>query len=226
MFEVIASLIPQLREDEHPQDFWQPILDLGGTAHYWVESFLSRWFMTGSKMASEPAEFVKHWQSMIEYVLESPLWQNDPSTPGGFYLDGLYVHLMGLGFAGAIFDQENYTDVLAPLLPLYERWAREWLRRARVAEAFARFLVKPAAGKLILPGLTWLARSVPKIREYEWEQGRLSDELLALLCTCWSDHLSELESNSEVKGAFLDLLNSLIARGYPGALALRDAMVR
>lgn len=78
----------------------------------------------------------------------------------------------------------------------------------------------------MLPGLTWLAEVVPGIREHEWERGRLSDELLTLLCTCWSNHLSELESNREAKEAFLNLLNILVAREYPGALELRDVILR
>jgi energy-coupling factor transporter ATP-binding protein EcfA2 len=226
VFQAIAHLVPQLRDDEQPQSFWQPILDLGGTAHYWVESFLSSWFIIGSRVASELETFAKHWQSMIEYALESPLWQNAPSTPGGFHLTTLYIHLMGLDSVGTVFSQEEYTDIITQLFPLYEKWAREWLKHSRVAEAFTRCLVKPAARKLILPGLTWLAEVAPGIREHEWERSRLSDELLTLLCTCWSNYLPELESDSEVKKAFLSLLSILVARGHPGALELQDTIVR
>lgn len=225
VFELIAGLLPQLKETDHPERFWQPILDLGASAHYWVDSFLSRWFMSGSKAAPEPSVFVHHWQAMVAYALDSPLWRDDTSTPSRYRLTNLYIKLMGLGLGGSIFDDERYAGVIGHLFPLYEKWATEWLEYSRVATAFARFLTKPACRDMMLPGLTWLAHAIPQIPERGWERDRLSDALLSLLDTCWKEHLFELETMDEVKEAFLDLLNVLVAQGHPGALTLQDVIL-
>lgn len=225
VFELIAGLIPQLEENDHPEQFWQPILDLGAAAHYWVDSFLSRWFMSGSKAALEPSVFAHHWWTMVAYVLESPLWRNDPSTPGRFHLPDLYIQLMGLGLSGSIFDDEGYADAMERLFPLYEKWATEWLEYPRIATAFARFLTKPVCRDMMLRGLTWLAHAIPQIPERGWDRDRLPNALLSLLDTCWKEHLPELETKGEVKEAFLDLLNVLVARGHPAALTLQDVIL-
>ena len=42
IFTLIARLIPKLKADEKPEEFWKPIFDLGASAHYWIDRFLCR----------------------------------------------------------------------------------------------------------------------------------------------------------------------------------------
>jgi len=162
---------------------------------------------------------------MVEYALDSPLWCDSSAA---FRLADLYIHLMGLNSFVTIFDQEDYADAVDLLWPLYEKWATRWLKHSRVAAAFARFLVKPAVKDLLLTGLIWLAQTISSIPDRGWNRDRLSDDLFSLLCTCWKRHRSELETNTnkDIKQAFLELLNKLIAQGHPGALELRDVMIQ
>src|SRR5690606_17063751 len=38
-----AAFVAQLDSDQEAEELWKPILDLGPSAHYWVEDFLDTW---------------------------------------------------------------------------------------------------------------------------------------------------------------------------------------
>jgi hypothetical protein len=226
VFGIIARLIPQLRSEEKPEEYWQPILDFGAAANYWINSFLSAWFLKGSKVASSPRLFASHWSKMIQYALKSPLWRNNYSVPCYNRLEDLYIQLMGLKDGAEILGHHDFSEIISDLIPLYEQWASEWLNKASVANFFARFILKPSASQMMISGLEWLAKGVKQITPDQWRYYSLSDNLISVLCACWKKYRHEVETEPDIKKAFLDILNLLISKGNEDALVLLDQIVQ
>ena len=226
VFSLIARLIPKLKADEKPEEFWKPILDLGASAHYWIDRFLCSWFKEGLNVAASTQVFADHWCSMILYALSSPLWRNDDSVPCYHRLTELHIQLMGLGFCAEVIGQQEYSDMITELIPLYEKWAGEWLNKIITAKAFAAFILKPAAKQMIIPGIKWLNKGINQIHLSQWKFYSLSESLLSVLWSCWKKYRPEVESKSDVKSAFLDILNLLISQNDENALELRDQIIQ
>lgn len=118
VFGAVARLIPQLESSECPERFWQPILDLGPAAHYWVEIFLRDWTLNGPDAADSPAGFVEDWRLMIEHCLASRTWS--PEGRATFHLDKMYVELMGLGLGSERIGREEFAGPLGSMVDLYQ----------------------------------------------------------------------------------------------------------
>src|SRR5688572_1480551 len=80
VLNLTAGLIPQLASIEEGRSFWQPIMDIGPGAHYWMEEFFRHWFMSGRQASQTLDVFAAHWREMITYSLDGPAW-----TPQGSY---------------------------------------------------------------------------------------------------------------------------------------------
>lgn len=226
VIRLIGKLIPQLKRDEKPHEFWVPIMDLGAPAHYWVDDFFYTFIIEGSKSAESQKVFTSHWRQLIQYALDSPTWRNDNSIPCYYYLDDLYIQLMGFGFGSNIVGDQSFLESISELVPLFERWGNEWLSEASLASAFSSFLLKPAAQEMLLPGIIWLSDAVDKIWEYRWKTYPLSTALMSVLNTCWERYRNELEINNSLKAAFLKILGKLVSKQYPDALELKDQIVQ
>jgi hypothetical protein len=225
VYERLAGLIVQLTDSEDPGQFWRPVLDLGGAGHYWVDTFLDQWFLRGSQAATSPRVFVDHWEAMILYALASPAW-----AKGGkrwFRVEALWRRLLGLTLTGQSITSDSYAGELARLLPLYERWATDWLRMPQSAQALARFLAHPASKDLRGSALIWLRAALPAAEEQRWwEEVGLEDALVGALRAAWLSTGGRFGGHDSVRQAFLDLLAVLTGRGSPAALDLRDRVAR
>lgn len=60
---------------EDRRQLWEPILNLGASAHYWVEGFLHAWFRAGLSSETVPTSFLAEWQLMIEYAASLESWR-------------------------------------------------------------------------------------------------------------------------------------------------------
>lgn len=227
VFKGISQLIPQMTLNESPERFWRPILDLGSSAHYWIEDFLRDWTIYGPDAAESLDKFVMHWRSMIKYCLNSPKWSAGGSS--AFHLDRMYIALMGLDLGSERVGREDFAGPLSSMLDLYERWANDWLRQWYVLSHFARFLTKPSAKEIICPAVKWIKAVVGDFTEYDWRGFRLGEleSLLAdTLRICWSQHRQAIQCNLELREAFLGLLTILTNRLCPSAMELQDEVLR
>jgi hypothetical protein len=146
---LIAGLVPQLPSAEEARSFWQPIMDLGPGARYWMEDFFRHWFMSGKQASSSLEAFAEHWKEMIAYSLDSTSWTLERSYKS-YLFEECTSEVMGLEFAGDITSKEEFTPIIGALAPLFQRWAERWLDRPRSAGQFAYFLTRPA-GRALLP---------------------------------------------------------------------------
>jgi hypothetical protein len=221
----VAQLIPQLREEETPASLWMPILELGSSAHYWVEDFLNHWLFEGRQSAESTSHFVTCWKPMIEYAIRSQKWARG-SGRNSFRLTEMWTTLMGLGFVSAWTGEADFAEPLVALLPVFGTWAARWLDVHCAAEPFAEFLSKPGAARLLLPGIRWLNSALLKYNEYDWHKFEAKDAAANALRLCWERHRRELYSDPQLKMAFMSLLTLLVQHQEPSALELHDIVIR
>ncbi len=226
VFDIISELIPRLSLEESQRSLWQPILDLDVATYSWIKSFLSSFFIHGYKKDENIDLFVDHWKRIIRYCLVAPHWQKTKSWRDQRHLIDLQMTLMGIDYLSDITGQPEFTQYITGILPLFEQWQARWLNNAQVARNFAHFLSKSSTINIRTRGLRWLAESTSTISDYQWNQESLSDSLISLLYLCWTEHRAEIDSDIDVRSSFLSLLSTLCSKQFPGALELRDQVIK
>ena len=227
LFGQVATLIPQLRREEHPEELWAPLLDLGPAAHYWVESFLSRWFTDGYNAAKSPSVFVPLWREMLGHCLTSRSW--DPERcKAGYRLDGMVAHLLGLDLGAETIGKEEFADYVIEMEADWQTWTAKWLRCNRIVERFSYFLTKPGAGRLLPKAIRWLYEASIFATDgwWTWADNRTEANVVAALHLCWTKHRHAVESESGLQAAFRGLLATLASRQNADALHLQAEVLR
>ncbi len=221
VYSGIAQSIAECRPDEHPDQLWRPILDLGAPGHHWIEGFLRAWFLFG--LAAEPNTegFVQQWRAMAEFAFSSPTWALE-STRRHWDLDEMWCHLMGLDpLVSHVWTAER-QPVVMEMSDMYRRWAELSLVRPRSAVAFARFLQQPAAQVILFDGLTWLEKVAAEADEWFWREHNLKETMAALLDSCWCSRREDLRRHKKDLTTFNSLLRMLADHQNPIALELLD----
>lgn len=220
VFARIADLVPQLTAGENPRSFWQPILDLGPAAHYWIEDYLQEWFTTGLRSAGDLEAFAKLWKEMVLYSFESPIWK--PETLRLTYdLQNLATEIMGLGMTLQVVGGENFSEAIQSMAPLFEEWAKRWLAYPAVACRFAALLSTTAGTTLLSMGIKQLAGAIDHYSESDWRPNHFDETLAEALQSCWRKAHGQMDTDLDLKRAFVGLLNVLCKRLNPEALELR-----
>ena len=215
---ITAALVAQLSLEE-ARPFWQPIMDLGPGAHYWVEDFCHSWLLTGRQFAATLEAFGIHWRELILYSLHSAQWTGEMSR--SYRLEDCSIQVIGLGLMLDIIAAEEFTPVIRTLAPEFEQWAKQWLSHSRPASRFAYFLSCPAGHALLPSGIVWLNRGVQNFSKHGWKERDLPDALVGALRACWRNNCNSVISNADIQDHFLQLLNTLCTRLNSEALALR-----
>jgi len=219
VLQLCTALIPQLPSTE-ARSFWQPIMDIGPGARYWIEDFFHNWFMTGLQVSPSLETFGDHWKDLIAYSLDSPRWA--VAQPRASYLvESCTREMMGLGMTMDLIAKDDFVPVIQSIAPLFQEWAQRWLNWPDSAISFSKFLSKPAGRALLPNGIIWLNRAVQAYSSYQWRERHLDESLAAALRTCWKSFSKEVSGNLELRTHFLELLNTLCKRLGPDALALR-----
>ena len=225
IFGQIAVAVCFMTAEERPSQLWQPILDLGAPAHYWVSSFLTAWFTDAARAAPSPAEFVERWKEMIDHALQSARW-SDCDGRSGYHLTGLMIELMGLDWYSRSLDEPGYAAAIATLEPQFQVFSRDWLSVPQVASRFASFLARPAGAALLCVGIRWLHTAVSRYEDYCWQEEALADNLAEALRACWIKETLNVQREPELRSAFQGLLGLLIRRQNAAAFELRHEVVR
>jgi hypothetical protein len=223
VFGVVAGTIPCLTASEDPRSLWQPILDLGSGTHDWVERFFWYWFTDGLRAAQSPEQFTQLWSAMIRYALASPAW--DPNTNHSYDLASMVFELLGFDLRmNKLGQNPAFTSALAGMEDVFAAAAQRWFAKPRVVTGFLNFVTEPAVAGLLLPGIKWLAATVPSYDSYDWKYG-LEENLIAFLHTCWERERQRISADPATQAAFLSLLACVVSRGGHAAIALRDRVV-
>jgi hypothetical protein len=217
---IVSRAIPRLTPAENPDSLWKPILDLGASAHDWVERFFWSWFTNGLRASDSPSDFVRVWRSMILYVIASPLW--DGSAAPSYHLDEMVIELLGLNARwGALAADEKFAPALATMVNVFGQSADKWFHMPRVVRNFLYFVVQPAATQLLLPALSWISKAVASFSNYDWRDG-IEEGLVEYLRICWQRARETILANPALQKSYFALLASVVSRGGHAAIALRD----
>jgi len=223
VWALVARTIPCLTTEVDARALWQPILDLGTPAHDWVERFFWYWFSDGLGSAASPQAFTSLWSAMIMHALDSPLW--NPSTNRTYDLDDMVFQLLGFDSRMHTLAQNApFATALGQMEPLFARAAETWFGMPKVVNGFLYFAVQPAAAGLLLPGVAWVAATIPSFDSYDWKYG-LEGDLIAFLHHCWDRESDRISRTPALHAAFLTLLTAVVSRGGHAAIALRDRVV-
>ena len=134
--EFSASLAPQAA-----RHFFEPLLQRGPAARYWVEDFLQSWIIAGLPATRDRVRYVQTWASMVEYPKTLPIWK--AGRPGYWYTtETLAIDLVGLhkDASGRILGASASQDVVQAMASSSsKKWAEVWTVYARPAAWFARF---------------------------------------------------------------------------------------
>ncbi len=218
----VAEFMVQANSVEIARTFYRPILELGPVARYWVEDFLQAWVSIGLEMSGDLATFSKIWDDMVQYAMTLPAWQ--PSE-GNYWCraESLAVDLMGLRETQAsVLGKAKYKSVVSAMAPAFERWASQWLKYGSVASWFAHFLPTESGQVLLAPGTKQLAGVVASFEDRDWHHHGLGVLFTEAISACWKHLRNEVESQSDLRKAFLSILTELCARQIPEALHLRN----
>jgi hypothetical protein len=223
-FRLLARCLPAMRPADRPELLWRPILDLGPRAHYWVEHFLAAWFTHGFEAAEGPEDFGRVWSEMVRYALDHPLWPAAPQR--GLFLDGMVCELLGCNWgARTVAADGRYVSVLGQMGVVFERAARRWFARPRVASGFADLIVLPAAPRILSQGIVWLHEAAGQYNDHDWEERGLRDNFLTALRVCWERDHQAVAHTPALNRAFLGLLTKLSSFGDHTATALHERIV-
>jgi len=221
----IARAIAVVDRPEDRASLWRPILDLGKPGNGWVEHFFWGWFSQGVQAAGSPESFVNRWREMIDHALGHPLW--DPDRVGAHNLDEMVGEMLGFDFGiQAVADDEQFASAMGSMVEIFSRAAAKWFRIGDIANGFAVFVVRPAAGRLLESGVQWLHDACQKFNDYfDWRAQNIEEHFVAVLSACWERHATNVATDNDLQRAFLGLANLLSARGCHAALVLRDRVL-
>ncbi|MEO1188069.1 MAG: hypothetical protein AAFW60_03275, partial [Pseudomonadota bacterium] len=185
----IATLSMELAPED-AQKWWQPVVDLGIAAHYWVDSFVSGFFICGVTEAESPEQFQQRWQPLIEYALNSPLWKKQGYRD--YRRSRTMCDVMGLRSGASYVGDAAYTGVIASLRDHYEKWSALWLHDKESANALAAFLTRPSAKPLVPDAIIWLSAAVAEYDEYDWRENGLYSNLALALGRAWAEYRDDV----------------------------------
>jgi hypothetical protein len=225
VFDTVAKFVVQMAGTEDPARLWQPILELGPAAHYWVESFLGAWTVSALGVSPSPSEFFARWKEMIEFATHSPVWMPD-RTRQHLRLRRLWERLLGMHLGAGVTGADGHQQYFADMVPLYRIWAERYLNDDRSLDAYSYFLTQDGARLLLCPSIPWLLRAAESIRPYEWSRNHLADTVAGALRAAWTWHSDSIAANGDLLVKFSALLNLLVTHQSPVAMDLRDKVSR
>lgn len=219
----IAEIALEMRDDEHPEEFWRPVLDLGSPGHMWIDDFLRGWFMAGKRSDSKDSVFFRRWQAMLDYADSSPLWRRADRF-SRHYIEENWLHLLGLSGLSNSFWSAERRSLAVEMKPRWRAWAQAHLRSGSSARSFLYFLRRAGAAEIISDGLVWLRDGIDAAGAGYWNEREIIQEMASFLDFAWHSHSASIRADARAMQAFTAILNALVAKGDSVALQLRDSL--
>ncbi|MDD1523465.1 MULTISPECIES: hypothetical protein [Bradyrhizobium] len=219
------SLLDQLAKramqepSQSAMQMWEPVLVLGAPAHYAVGQFLQSWFAQAQK--ADPVEFGTRWRPMIEYALGSPTWGD--GNPW-YYGQRILTQVFGCYATDSLDANPAFQTIVLGFKPLYQVWASRHLRKDDDnVKAICSFLSSSTGKLLRLDGLSWIhAVLVGNDPVYIGWRSTALDSLVNLLDVILAEDISILSGTPAARSTFLAIIDALVAKQVPAALALQE----
>ncbi len=221
LFQKLPPILISTKSTHEAESLWCPILKLGVPAHYWIDTFLNDWWVYGfPNNAEKQQHFLSIWKDMWKFTRTSPSW-ND-TVKRSWDMNKSYCALMGLGELTLAFDfwSEDKSPLVKAMTEEFRLWCEAHLSDETCAQAFIRFLSKPAASSLQIVGIKWLDQTITQHGFWHDSYKRIDKQLTDLL-----DHCQKLiERDVDTRTAFFRLLRILVERQNTQAMALQERL--
>jgi hypothetical protein len=226
IFKVVADVVPNLRPDEQARRLWEPILSFGIDRMYWVDSFLSAWFITGRHIDGNEPAFFREWSAMLEYAWSKENWWKS-KVHAHFRKEELQLHLLGFSHGEFLLDNEKYLPDIDAIKPQFDRWIDRLLPNPEATSQYAHFLACPSSKNHLRDGIKRLSDAAPKFKEEHWSDScHLDQNLIQLLEYDWNTNETEIKADDDIARQFTTLLKALSDRQIAGAFELQDRVAR
>jgi hypothetical protein len=221
VMKTAAVYVARTNSMEEARKFYRPILELGPRARYWTDEFLEKWIVSGLPVATDLKGYVAKWKDMIQYADTLPDWQ--PGEIGCWCrAEILAPDLMGIDQTPTtVLGNAKYRTVVEAMADTLEDWGNRWLGYASVAQHYANFLTTDSGEAILAQGVKQLAKAVDAFDEEGWRRYEMGIWLTAVLSVAWSKLRTAIESDRDLRTAFLRLLTVLSARPVQDAVILR-----
>jgi hypothetical protein len=123
-------------------------------------------------------------------------------------------------------EDSRFRVPLGSMAELFRRAAERWFSMVRVVSAYARFIARPAAERLLPAGISHLRDAAQQFDGSDWSERGLEANVIGALQACWERHPEEVTADDQLRLAFLGLLTMLASRGSHAASALRDRVLK
>ena len=221
LFQKLPPILISTQSTHEAESLWCPIFKLGVPAHYWIDTFLNDWWVYGFQTdVQKQQHFLSIWKNMWEFTRTSPAWNNTPKR--SWDMNKSYCALMGLGELTLAFDfwSEDKSPLVKAMTEEFRIWCEAHLSDETCAQAFIRFLSKPAASSLQSVGIKWLDHTVTQHGFWHNSYKRIDKQLADLL-----DHCQKLiERDVDTRTAFFRLLRILVERQNTQAMVLQERL--
>ena len=212
ILESVARVVLDSPEPAERAAFWQPIFKSAPHGTHWIEVFGEALLAAAGTIPERGQIFREIWPVITEWALSNSEWNYSRRT--AFRLATAWRILLGLDNAEQFLKLNH--DRLASWVPLYARWASDWLSERTCAVMFCRFLQLPATAPLLPDGLNWLDKHVVSASlRYQCDVGDAVGELLVILA---DTRQNEIVENRQALESYRALLSSLTAIQHPRAV--------
>ena len=220
LIPAIANVIPDMPH-ESASVLWQPLLRLGGNAHYILEHFIDCWLNDVSRNC-DLATFAQHWKKMIVYALTSSNW-----TTGCHRLHGEWLlrRLLGCGSELSLDQVTGLQSIVLQMKEIYEIWADKHLGRDEGhIRYFCGFLSSNTGLLIRVDGMQWLLHSFHQkgIENLYLGRSETADAMINLLDVLLVDNNEELITSATARDAFLEIVAILVKLQIPASLVLQE----
>lgn len=228
IFDKAVRIICELDSPDEQKAFWQPVLNLGSPAHYWIKDFLSSWFfLLFQEKNIDHDIFVQVWKDVLDFAFDSPKWDcRNFERP--YRVMELWRHLVGLdAMVIRIWHDKKHAPIIKQIRNHYKQWARLNLVSEDSAETLILFLRKPAADDIRLDGLLWLGDAASQLDNHFWHdpENKIRDSLSELLNHYWQNDSIRIRQSRAHWEKYKNLLKILVEKQNPLAMKLSEEIV-
>lgn len=151
VFSRLPKVILSCDANEDANKIWQPILELGPVAHYWIEDFTNEWFLYLNEDSVDKVKFANCWQRMLDFSLTDKSWCKNKHH----YTD-YWSSLLGLDsiITNYIWAKDN-SATLQGMEKYYEDYTLNCHSSGRLNKII-KFLTSRSGEIFRLMSLTWI----------------------------------------------------------------------
>jgi hypothetical protein len=200
---------------------WKPIMDLGPSDHYFIESFLSWFFLFGFEIDYDES-FIAVWKELLDDFNNSNRWYLNKSSTQGHNVYEVWQYLLGINPRVHFSYNERHKRTINEMKDYYQQWAKDNLALdAYSTMYFSEMLKKPVAELIRLESLAWIKEAANKANQWWWKEEGLVASLAELLSFSWERHKAEFSKNKKADFSFKELLQLLVNKQHPVAIDLQ-----